>query len=172
MLTFICLSIITVASIGFFRHRGFHYLCCFQTQNYNDTQFKDWLITNNVYDRKGSSIALIAAVASKYISNRSMEVGINICIVTAIAMAILCFLEPNPRKIGKLYREASPRMIKIYRLALVLYSLVTFAVILGPYAIFGINVRIFWYWLAVIVLIQSSPIWIVISNRIILKFAR
>ncbi len=172
MLTFICLGIVVIASIGFFRHRGFHYICCFHAQEYNEIQFKNWLIDNNVYDRKGSLIALLAAAASKYISNRAMEVGINICIVATLAMAILCLLEVNPRKIANVDRQISPRMYATYRIAMIIHALMTISVILIPYAIFRFEVRIFWYWLAVIFLIQLAPIWIVLANRIYLKFSR
>jgi UDP-N-acetylmuramoyl-tripeptide--D-alanyl-D-alanine ligase len=170
VLTFFCLIIIAASAIGFFYHRGFHYLRCLQHQEYNEKQLIDWLVAHKVFDRKGSSIALAAAAATKYFAN-SNGIGIEACIVAAIAFAALCFFEPDPRKAETIECQISPRMNKIYWLAMIFNSLFTIGLIFGSYAI-HIVVRVPWCWLAVILLIQSSPLWIILANRIVMKLDR
>ncbi len=167
MLTFLCLSIISVATIGFFYHRGLHYLRCFHSEEYNEKRLIDWLIVNQVFDRKGSLIALIAAGVSKYIANVD-GIGLEICVVAAVALAALCFFEPDPRQLLSIDRQVGSRMKRIQAISMLLYSVVTIGVMFSWYA-FHLVVRIPWCWLAAIVLMQSSPIWIVLANRIDLK---
>jgi UDP-N-acetylmuramoyl-tripeptide--D-alanyl-D-alanine ligase len=171
VLTFFCLVIIAVSAIGFFYHRGFHYLRCLQHEQYNEKQFVDWLISNKVFDRKGSLIALIAAAASKYFANVTNGIGLEVCIVATIALAALCFFEADPRQADSIDRQISWRMNKIYWLAMLFYSLFTICLIFSSYAV-HIIVRVPWCWLAVILIIQSSPIWIILANRIVVKFDR
>ena len=172
MLTFFCLIIIAVSAIGFFYHRGFHYLRCLQHEEYNEKQLIDWLIANKVFDRKGSLIALVAAAASKYFANVTNGIGgLEVCVVAAIALAAVCFFEADPRRADSIDRQISARMNEIYWLAMLFYSLFTICLIFGSYAV-HIIVRVPWCWLAVISIVQSSPIWIILANRIVVKFDR
>jgi UDP-N-acetylmuramoyl-tripeptide--D-alanyl-D-alanine ligase len=159
-----------MSAIGFFYHRGFHYLRCLQHQEYNEKQFIDWLVAHKVFDRKGSLIALVAAGASKYFANIH-GIGLEVCIIAAIAFTALCFFEPDPRRADTIERQISPRMNKIYWLAMLFYSLFTICLIFCSYAVHTI-VRVPWCWLAVIIVIQSSPIWIILANRIVVKLDR
>jgi UDP-N-acetylmuramoyl-tripeptide--D-alanyl-D-alanine ligase len=163
--------IIAASAIGFFYHRGFHYLRCLQHEEYNEKQFIDWLIANKVFDRKGSLIALIAAAVSKYLANITNGIGLEVCIVAAIALAALCFFETDPRRAGSIDRQISPRMNKIYLLAMLFNALFTICLIFGSYVV-HIVVRVPWCWLAVIAIVQSSPLWIILANRIVVKFDR
>jgi UDP-N-acetylmuramoyl-tripeptide--D-alanyl-D-alanine ligase len=170
VLTFFCLIIIAASAIGFFYHRGFHYLRCFKDVDYHEKRFIDWLIANKVFDRKGSLIALIAAAVTKYFANVS-GIGIEVCIVAAIALAALCFFEPDPRKSETFALEISSRSQKIYLLSMLFYSLFTIALIFSSYIV-GVDVRVPWCWIAVIVIIQSSPLWVILANRIVVKLDR
>jgi UDP-N-acetylmuramoyl-tripeptide--D-alanyl-D-alanine ligase len=170
VLTFFCLTIIAASAIGFFYHRGFHYLRGLYHHGYNEKQYVAELIENKVFDRKGSLIAAIAAGVSKYFANVS-GIGIEVCIVAAIALAALCFFERDPRKFDSSEEHITPRMNKIYWLSMLFCSLFTICLIFGSYA-FQIVVRVPWCWLAVIIIIQSSPLWVILANRIVVKLER
>jgi hypothetical protein len=167
VLTFFCLIIIAASAIGFFYHRGFHYLRGLQHHEYNDKNLVSWLIANKVFDRKGSLIVTIAAAASQYFANNETIV-IEVCIVAAIALAVLCFFEVDPRSPNYCEQQVSPTMNRIYWRAMLFCSLFTICLIFGLYT-FHIPFLVPLCWLAVILINQSSPLWIILANRIVMK---
>lgn len=163
MLITLCISVISVAAIIFFSRRLLRYLCHFQEFGYSKRQFKTWLVTNGVYDRKGSAIATIAALAIE-LTKEKIFISLGVSIVGAIALVWLGFWEPDPRKVGLYKLEVTDRATKIYNLALGIYSIAFIFTTVSVYAL-GANDDIACYWLVVIVAIQSSPIWLFLANN-------
>jgi UDP-N-acetylmuramoyl-tripeptide--D-alanyl-D-alanine ligase len=64
MLTIICLTAISAATILFFTRRGLRYLRYFQQEEYNGTRFKEWFLEKRTFDKKGTYIALVAIVGT------------------------------------------------------------------------------------------------------------
>jgi UDP-N-acetylmuramoyl-tripeptide--D-alanyl-D-alanine ligase len=166
MLTIICLTLISAATIIFFTRRGLRYLRYFQQEEYNGTRFKDWFLEKRTFDNKGTLIALLAAMLSRFSTGGDMVTCVVICLIAATMLIFIGFKEEDPRKVGKIKLNMTDRATAIYNLALGLYSIATILVISGTYFL-GSGDSIYIYWLVAVGLIQSSPIWIVIANSIL-----
>lgn len=164
MLIALSISIISIAAIIFFSRRLFRYLCHFQEFRYNRSQFKHWLVTNSVYDRKGSAIATVAALIIE-LTKEKILISLTVSIVGAIALIWLGFWEPDPRKVGVFRLQATERATQLYNLTLSIYSILLILGNLGAYAL-GADDDIAVYWLIVIFAIQSSPIWLLLASKI------
>ena len=166
MLTAICLALISAATILFFTRRGLRYLRYFQQEEYNGTRFKDWFVEKRTFDTKGTFLALIAAVATKFGTGGRMENCLVICVIASAALVFIGFREEDPRLVGKIKLNLTDRATAIYNLALGLNAIVTLLVITATYFL-GAGESIAIYWLVAVVLIQISPIWIAIANAIL-----
>jgi UDP-N-acetylmuramoyl-tripeptide--D-alanyl-D-alanine ligase len=166
MLTIVCLTIISAATILFFTRRGLRYLRYFQQEEYNGVRFKDWLLEKRTFDTKGSLVAGIAAGLSRFATGGDMVVCVAICLFAAVFLVWIGFGEEDPRKVGKIKLNMTDRATAIYNLGLGLYAIATILVISGTYFL-GAGESIYLYWLVAIGLIQSTPIWIVIANSIL-----
>jgi UDP-N-acetylmuramoyl-tripeptide--D-alanyl-D-alanine ligase len=164
MLTIICLTAISAATILFFTRRGLRYLRYFQQEEYNSIRFKEWFLEKGTFDRKGTYIALIGAVWSIILTRE--EDLVVLCLMCAAVLVFIGFREEDPRIVGKIKLNMTDRATAIYHLALALYSISVIFTISVAYAI-GAGDDFYWYWLIAIILIQSSPIWIVIANAIL-----
>jgi UDP-N-acetylmuramoyl-tripeptide--D-alanyl-D-alanine ligase len=161
----ISLSFISVATIIFFSHRLLCYLRHFQEGGYSRTQFKNWLSTNGIYDKKGSSIATMTALALE-LTERGKMISLGICTLGAIGLIWLSIWEPDPRKAEEFPLQPTRRATRIYSLALALYSIGLTLTIFGVYKL-GAGNEIACYWLVVIVAIQSSPLWLVMASTLV-----
>ncbi len=164
MSNFRCLAVIAIATIGFFYHRGFHYAINFRGHKYDEREFLRWSIANLVFDRKGSAIALGAAIASYYWSDRAPNVTLVIAAIAALALAAVMFIERDRQDAGKLDWQSCSRLKAIRLVAVALYALLTIFTLFGFNAT-ELKIPIYAYWLLVIILIQSSPLWILLANR-------
>jgi UDP-N-acetylmuramoyl-tripeptide--D-alanyl-D-alanine ligase len=165
MLAIICLTAISAATILFFSRRGLRYLRYFQQEEYNGTRFKEWFLENRTFDRKGTYIALVAAIWTRFFLTAEEDIVV-ICVMAAATLVFIGFREEDPRIVGKIKLNMTDRATAIYHLAVGLYAIAVILLIYGAYAISAKD-HIYWYWLIAVVLIQSSPIWIVIANAIL-----
>ncbi len=166
MLTIICLTIISAATILFFTRRGLRYLRYFQQEEYNGTRFKAWFLEKRTFDTKGTLVAIAAAALSRFATGGDMAICVIICFLAAAALVFIGFQEEDPRKVGKIKLNMTDRATAIYNLALGLYAIATLLIITATYAV-GAGDSIYIYWLVAVGLIQSSPIWIAIANGIL-----
>jgi UDP-N-acetylmuramoyl-tripeptide--D-alanyl-D-alanine ligase len=166
MLTILCLTIISAATILFFTRRGLRYLRYFQQEEYNSTRFKAWFLEKRTFDTKGSLAAIAAAALSRFATGGDMVTCLIICFLAAAALVFIGFQEEDPRKVGKIKLNMTDRATAIYNLALGLYAIATILIITGTYAL-GAGDSIYIYWLVAVGLIQSTPIWIAIANGIL-----
>jgi UDP-N-acetylmuramoyl-tripeptide--D-alanyl-D-alanine ligase len=166
MLTLICLTVISAATILFFTRRGLRYLRYFQQEEYNGTRFKDWFLEKSAFDKKGTLVALIAAAASKFATGGDMTLCLIVCLIAAAALVFVGFSEEDPRVVGKIKLNMTDRATAIYNLALGIYAIAVIAIISGAYFL-GLGESIYWYWLIAVGLVQLSPISIVIANSIL-----
>ncbi|MCY7367971.1 MAG: hypothetical protein LH474_07445, partial [Chamaesiphon sp.] len=125
MLTIICLTLISAATIIFFTRRGLRYLRYFQQEEYNGTRFKDWFLEKRTFDTKGSLVALIAAALSRFATEGDMVLCLVICAIASAALVFLGFSEEDPRKVGKIKLKMTDRSTAIYQLAVGLYAIAT-----------------------------------------------
>jgi hypothetical protein len=167
MLIALSISIICTAAIIFFSRRLFRYLCHFQEVKYSRAQFSNWLVTNGIYDKKGSAISTIAALAIE-LTKEKILISLAVSMLGAIAMIWLGYWEADPRKPGFLQLEATAQAIALYNLSLSLYSICLIVVMVATYAL-GAGDDIACYWLVVIFAIQSSPTWLFIASNLLKK---
>ena len=162
MLIILCISAICAATIMFFSRRLLRYLWILQRDGYRRRQFGKGLMENNIYDRKGSLIATIAALAIE-LTREQLVISSIISILAAISLVYLGFWEGDPRVSESVKLVATDRSRKIYNLSLSFYSIATIVAIVSTYAL-GADDDIACYWLIAIIAIQSSPIWIVLAT--------
>jgi UDP-N-acetylmuramoyl-tripeptide--D-alanyl-D-alanine ligase len=164
MTTTLSLFAISAAAIVFFSHRLLGYLRHFQEYNYNPSAYIDWLLKNKIYDKKGSSIALLAAIGVEIM--KEDRIALLVCAIAMGAFIGLSLWEGDPRKSGYPLLSPTQRVIAIYGLALSLYS-VSFVLGIATIYRMNANVDIAVCWLFVILVIQSSPIWLFLANAIV-----
>jgi UDP-N-acetylmuramoyl-tripeptide--D-alanyl-D-alanine ligase len=164
MLIILCISTICAASIMFFSRRLLRYLWIFQRDGYQRRQFGKGLMENNIYDRKGSFIATIAALAIE-LTREQLVISSIISILTAIALVYLGFWESDPRLSESVKLVETERSRKIYHLSLSFYSLGLIIAIVSTYAL-GADDDIACYWLIAIIAIQSSPLWLMLASSL------
>ena len=164
MLLVLCLSIISMAAIVFSSHRLLCYLRHFQELGYGKEQFVNWMQENSVYDRKGSSIAAIAAIIIE-LTHLNMETDLIVSTIAGIGLVWLALIEDDPRQDGFPLLRASKQSTAIYNLALGLYSILMIIAALSCYAL-DLHDDVVTYWLIVIISIQFLPIWLLLSARI------
>ena len=165
MLTALSIALICLATIVFLRHRLLCYLRHFQAGGYCREQFKNWLIANNIFDRKGSTIATIAAVTLESLHHSHVS-ALIVCALGAIALIWLSLWEKDPYKAEDFPLQPSKQVKGIYHLALGLYSIAFALVVVGVYQL-GAGDRVAYYWLVAIVAIQSSPLWIFLASTVL-----
>ncbi len=93
----------------------------FQEGGYSRRQFKDWVIANGIYDKKGSSIATMTDLILE-LTERGKMTSLVISTLGAIALIWLSIWEPDPRKAEEFPLQPTRRATRIYNLALALYS--------------------------------------------------
>jgi UDP-N-acetylmuramoyl-tripeptide--D-alanyl-D-alanine ligase len=166
MLIVLSISVIAAASIMFFSRRLLCYLRHFQDNQYNPTLFKDWLVANGVYDRKGSMVATLVALILEVTKMEELPAFI-LCLISAAGMVWLSLQEVDPRKSGHPILKPTRQARGIYHLALSLYSIALVCLVVILHGHNADDEDLAAYWLIVIVAIQSSPIWLIFANRLL-----
>jgi UDP-N-acetylmuramoyl-tripeptide--D-alanyl-D-alanine ligase len=164
MLIILCITAICAATIMFFSRRLLRYLWLLQRDEYSRRQFGKGLMENNVYDRKGSLIATMAALAIE-LTREQIVVSSIISILAAIALVYLGFWEGDPRLSESVKLDENARSQKIYHLSLSFYSIGLIIAIVTTYALVTDD-DIACYWLIAIIAIQSSPIWLMLASSL------
>jgi hypothetical protein len=164
MLIALSIALLTAANIMFFSRRLLRYLYHFQEQEYNRKYFTGWMIENGIYDKKGTMIATIAAIAIEFNEKYSLTC-IVICLIGSFWLISLGFWEKDPRKVGSSRLEENEQSAAIYNRSLALHS-IAFTIAIALIHRFNPEQDMALYWLAIIVSIQSSPIWLFIAKKI------
>jgi hypothetical protein len=164
MLIALCLSIISIAAIVFFSRRLLCYLRHFQEVGYDKRQFGAWMLENGIYDKKGSLIAAIAALVIE-LTKEQIIISLLVSTMAGIGLVWLALWEDDPRKDGFPLLEATKKSTAIYNLALGWYSILMAIAVVSCYAL-GADDDMAVYWLIVIIAIQSSPIWLLLSTSL------
>ena len=165
MLIAFSITIISMAAILFFSRRLLRYLYHFQAEEYSCRRLISWLRINGVYDRKGSAICIVAALAIE-LTKEKIIISLIVSMLGAIALVWLGFWEPNPCTVGETKLEMTERAIKMYDFSLTLYSCALIFMTVGIYAL-GANDDVAYYWLVAIAAIQSSPIWLFLAKHLL-----
>jgi hypothetical protein len=163
MLIALSVAIISIGTILFFGHRLLCYLRHFQEFDYSKSQFKDWILENGIYDKK-SIIAAIAALAIE-LTKEKIVLSLIISTIATIGLIWISLAEDDPTETGEFKLQITKQAYGIYNIALPLYSILVVGAFWTTYLL-GADDDIACYWLVVIILIQSSPIWLILSNSL------
>ncbi len=163
MLVALCLSIISMATIVFSSHRLLCYLRHFQQVEYDQKRFLTWIQENDIYDKKGSTIAAIAALIVE-LTKEKILISLIASTMAGISLVWLAWSEEDPKKDGFPLLQITKKSRKVYNLALISYSILMVIAFVSCYAL-GADDDIAIYWLIVIIFMQSSPIWLLLSTR-------
>jgi hypothetical protein len=164
MLIALSVAIISIGAILFFSRRLLCYLRHFQEVNYSKNQFKDWILENGIYDKKGSGTAAIAALAIE-LTKEKIILSLLISTIATIGLIWMSLAEDDPIETGSFKLQMTKQASGIYNIALALYSILVMAAFWTTYLL-GADDDIACYWLVVIIVIQSSPIWLILSNSL------
>jgi hypothetical protein len=164
MLVDLSVLFISAASIIFSSRRLSRYSYHFQAVKYSRRSFKNWIIEDCIFDKKGTLIVSIAAASLQLVRENELLSAI-VCTLGAVCLIWLGFWEQDPRKVGTLMLQETDRSISMYNLALGLYSIFFTFSICSIY-IFTRHNDLALYWFAVIVGIQSAPIWLIMAKTL------
>ncbi len=128
------------------------------------SQFKDWILENGVYDKKGSITAAIAAPAIE-LTKEKIVLSLIISTIATIGLIWMSLAEDDPIETGSFKLQITKQAYGIYNIALPLYSILVVGAFWSTYLL-GADDDIACYWLIVIIVIQSSPIWLILSNSL------
>ena len=106
MLLALCLAIISMAAIVFSSHRLLCYLRHFQDVGYDKKRFGIWIRENTIYDRKGSSIAAIAALIIE-LTHAKIETALIVSTIAGIGLVWLVLTEDDPLQDGSPLLQAT-----------------------------------------------------------------
>jgi hypothetical protein len=120
MLIALAIVIIAIGTISFFSHRLLCYLSHFQELDYSGKNFRDWIVENGIYDKKGSVISAIAALAIE-LTREKIVISLIISTLATAGLVWLRLLEDNPMKTGSL--KITKQAAGIHNIALGLYSI-------------------------------------------------
>jgi hypothetical protein len=164
MLIALSVAIISIGAILFFSRRLLSYLRHFQEFDYSKNQFKDWILENGIYDKKGSGTAAIAALAIE-LTKEKIVFSLLISAIATIGLIWMSLAEDDPMETGSFKLQITKQASGIHNIALALYSILVMAAFWATYLL-GADDDIACYWLVVIIIIQSSPIWLILSNSL------
>jgi hypothetical protein len=164
MLIALSVAIISIGAILFFGRRLLRYLRHFQEFNYSKSQFKDWILENGIYDKKGSFTAAIAALTIE-LTKEKIVLSLIISTIATIGLIWISLAEDDPMETGSFKLQITNQAYGIYNIALPLYSILVVGAFWTTYLL-GADDDIACYWLVVIIAIQSSPIWLILSNSL------
>lgn len=140
--------------------RALRYLQIFQQNSYTPSDFLRWICSEKAFDRKASLTILI-------ISLLGVATGLSLTasIIGTIALSLLAVLEPDPRKKGKVTLKMTERVTEVFSVMLGTYFL---ALLLLCY----LNQDTPLYWLVLIVLFQSLPLFLIFANFLLSPFEK
>lgn len=112
--------ILTLGLLVFGWRRILSYLRYFQQEEYSRSRFMSWLTQKKAYDRRGSLILLIAAIAGMFTTTGAMELALAILASAALALVVF-YQEEDPRRSGKIKLNMTQRASKIAYVAMGLF---------------------------------------------------
>lgn len=148
---------LVVALWAYGARRLLRYLRYFQQEEYDARRFFGWITRERIVERRGSTIAALAAANTALLPIRATSVVVVVATLAYLAVAVF---EEDPRASGKLPLRLTQRASRIFALAVVLWvTAVAFIVWrLAPFVSF---------WVACVLLSQLSPAFLVLANALL-----
>ena len=150
------LSVIPAISLIYFAfQRGLVYLHLLQQDEYSPERLLTWIKSNKAFDRRGSVLCLSIFLISLIFKFYSFFI-----LLGGLALALLSFLQCDPRRLAKVPLKMTSRANKIFLLYLSFFTLLTLLITtLNPS---GCRIIIF---LNAIILIQLIPFLLMLAVK-------
>lgn len=154
-----------LAAYGFFAYRRLlTYLHIFQQEEYTNDRFLAWLRDRRAYDRR-ATVAIAAGTAASLLAG-GMAAAVAL-VLAAPVLAVVGFIEADPRKVGKKPLALTKRAGRLLNIALGLAAAAALAAILlaastgeGPRGALAVGI-------AAILLVQAPPFLLVAANALL-----
>ncbi|MDZ4785749.1 MAG: UDP-N-acetylmuramoyl-tripeptide--D-alanyl-D-alanine ligase [bacterium] len=143
--------------IFFLYKRMLQYLRFFQQEEYKTARFIDWYYNRWAFDKKGSTIILIALFAYVLFSITPW-----IFVVAALLLLGIALTEEDPKRDGKVTLKMTQRASRIFEVAILSIIILSLSIF---YFLYSKNLISFW--LIQILLIQSIPFWLILANTLL-----
>jgi UDP-N-acetylmuramoyl-tripeptide--D-alanyl-D-alanine ligase len=165
------LSVLLVIGIFCFSRRSLRYLKYFQQQDYNEVRFLQWLREHRLYERRLSTLALVALLAA-LLCPRTLALVVGLLV--AFGQLAISFLEQDPRLFGKIRLNMTERALRIQRVSLLMYSLLLLLLsllcaLLDPKLGSGTLALL---WLLQILALQLVPLVIAAANQLLAPYEK
>jgi UDP-N-acetylmuramoyl-tripeptide--D-alanyl-D-alanine ligase len=121
-----CFSIwlLTAAILAFGWRRILSYLRYYQQEEYSSKRFWSWLKDKRAFDTRGFLVAVAVAVSTWFIPGQFLKLILSILGAAAL-LAIVTYLEEDPRRAGKIKISMTQRASKIAWVAFGAFVLLT-----------------------------------------------
>lgn len=157
MLSFLTVIIIVLSSILFATRRSLRYLRFLQQEEYAGARFLRWVWQNRAFDRRGSAVAAAFGLLAM-LAREDVDYAM-IAMLGACVLAVLASREEDPQTTGKITLKMTARAVRIFRAALLFYSVSVLGASFCAVAFSGQG----GVWLLQIVFFQSLPLWLVLG---------
>jgi len=162
MLSVFGVILLYLATGLFYRKRSLRYLRFFQQQEYKNRLYLDWILEKRAFDSRASLI-LIFLTLINLICGQAGGLCIFVAqLLAAIALIIIPYFEEDPTKLGKIPLKMTARALRIYRLSLAVccFILLLLFITLSSQSLVLQS-------LVLILLVQSTPLFLVLANRLL-----
>lgn len=155
--------LVATAGLYFCRRRDLRYFQYFQQEEYEGKRFLAWCKRNNVFDTRGSLIAMVTLTAVVACSAFSRELAFIVSCLGSALMFYRAAAEENPLTTGKVRLKLTERAKRIFNTAQSINALLQLASTVVWVVLFGDQSLII-IWFSQLVLIQCQPLILVLAK--------
>lgn len=157
-----------VAAAFFFRRRVLRYLQFLQQEEYEGKRFVDWFWRNHAWDRRASYVSFVSAMCSLIACvSVGPALGAVVSLLSSVWMYLRARLEENPLTAGKLKLNMTERARRIFNAARDMFDLVLIVTSLAVVALAPHSYILPIFWIALLILIQTIPIFLCCANALL-----
>jgi UDP-N-acetylmuramoyl-tripeptide--D-alanyl-D-alanine ligase len=163
MLEILSIPLLIVSNLLFASRRLYQYLRFLQQEEYDGPRFVRWVLEYRFFDSRGSAVLVAALIASFLLPRHGMAMS-AVLIAACVLFPVVAFVEPDPRKAGKIKLNMTERARRIFRIAFSTYVL---AAILVPVLLLRLPIGSVYLRLLLghLIVIQAMPLFLVFAVR-------
>ena len=167
-LNLISIVVGSLAALLLYKKRSLAYLQFFQQEDYTAGRYFQWYMNKSAWDRRASSsIAIPFFILCVF---HSAPVALLLTIFLAVRLIWIARSELDPIHTGKIKLKMTERAKRIYRLALLFFSLLLIATSALLAQVPPEQNVIAFFWLAQLVLVQTHMVWIALANALLTPY--
>ena len=159
----VAVSLVMAAGLYFCRRRQLRYLQYFQQEEYEGMRFLKWCKRNQVFDTRGSLIAIMAITAVVGCLAFNDKLAILSSLVFSAALFYKALVEENPLTSGKVRLKLTERASRIFDTAQSINALLQLASTALFLAVAG-NSALALCWIGQLLIVQLQPLILVLAK--------